>query len=346
MSVSVDIQDDLRKQIEAASGGDMTVRYTDKGQPSYFYRLRKFLVEDLDASLGSGVHPAFVVDADEKDEILVGVHPAAEVNGEMVSQAGLMPRDDIKHDEAVTMARNTGTGFCVATNPMYAALALKARADEQFPRGNNGRGRAYNEPSEFGIDDNGDPGNGSTTGTIRAGSGPVTWNYPRSPWGVQNLNGNIAEWSPGMRIVDAEIQIIQDNDAVLLATDLSINGPWQAVDAATGALVAPGTAGTVHYATSGTASGTLVCGLGKDVATMTSHGVSTAALERLKQHGLMNPGAPIGRDTFWFNASGECLPRRGGTYYRGSQAGVFTLNLYNTRIQSSSGFGFRPGYVE
>ena len=346
MSVSVDIQADLRQQVETMSGGDMTVRFTAKGQPSYFYRLRKFQVEDLDASLGTGTHPAFVVDGVEKDEILVGVHPAAEVNGEMVSQAGLVPRVSIDHDEAVTLARNSGSGFCVATNPMYAALALQARADFRFPRGNNDYGRAYNDSSEYGIDDSGDPGDGSTTTVIRAGSGPVTWNHPPTPWGVQNLNGNVWEWAPGMRIVDGEIQIIADNDAVLLATDLSVNGPWKAVDAATGALVAPGTAGTVHYATSGTAAETLVCDSDAAFSTMTAYSVSTGALQLLKQYGLMQPGAPIESDRFSINLSGERLPFRGGYWGAESGAGVFALRLFLARSYSGTSVGFRTAYVE
>ena len=109
--MSTAIQTDLRRQIETMSNGQMTVRFTAKGQPSYFYRLRKFTCESLGAGFGTGTHPAFIVGGAEKDEILIGVHQAAEVNGEMVSQAGLVPRATINHDHAVTLARNTGPGF-------------------------------------------------------------------------------------------------------------------------------------------------------------------------------------------------------------------------------------------
>lgn len=132
----------------------------------------------------------------------------------------------------------------------------------------------------------------------------MAWNYPPTPFGVQNLNGNVWEWSPGQRIVDGEIQIIADNDAVLAATDLAATGPWKAIDAATGALVAPGTAGAVHYATSGTAAGTLVCSSGAAFSSMSAHSVSTAALQILKQYGLMQPGAPIEGDGFFINMTG------------------------------------------
>jgi len=145
--MSTAIQTDLRRQIETMSNGQMTVRFTAKGQPSYFYRLRKFTCESLGAGFGTGTHPAFIVGGVEKDEILIGVHQAAEVLGEMVSQAGLVPRASINHDQAVTLARNTGPGFCVATNAMHAALALQCRAAFRFPRGNNNFGRAYNAPT-------------------------------------------------------------------------------------------------------------------------------------------------------------------------------------------------------
>jgi hypothetical protein len=344
--MSIAIQTALRNQIETMSNGQLTVRFTAKGQPSYFYRLRKFTLDSLGAGFGTGAHPAFIVGGVEKDEILIGVHQAAEVNGEMVSQAGLVPRATINHDQAITLARNTGPGFCVATNAMYAAIALQCRAAFRFPRGNNNNGRAYNAFDEFGVNDSGNPSSGgSGHTTIRAGSGPVSWNHPATPFGIQNLNGNVWEWSPGMRIVDGEIQIIPNNDAALSATDLSAAGPWQAILASDGTLVDPGTVGAVKYATSGTADGTLVCGSGASLSSMVAHGTSETAIHRLKALGLMQPGAPIESDGFYINLSDERLPVRGGRWSYGSRAGVFALSLFNAQSSARSFFGFRPAFV-
>jgi formylglycine-generating enzyme len=340
------IQNQLRDQVETMSAGAMTVRFTTKGEPSYFYRLRKFTLDSLGAGFGTGVHPAFVVGGVEKDEILIGVHQASETAGEMVSQPGYVPRVNINHDEAVTLAQASGAGFCVATNAMYAALALQARAADRFPRGNNDDGRAYNAFEEWGVGGGGNPTTGGSGHTvIRAGSNPVAWNHPPTPFGVQNLNGNVWEWSPGMRIEDGEIQIIADNDAALAATDLSASGPWRAIDKDDGSLVDPGTAGTVHYATSGTADGTLVCGSGSALSSMVAHGVSAAALDRLRALGLMTPGAPIEEDGFFINLSGERLPFRGGDWRNGSRAGVFALNLGTARSNRNAFIGFRPAFV-
>jgi len=345
MSITLDIKGDLRNQVEAMSGGEMTVRYTAKGQPSYFYRFRRDVFEaDVEPELSVN-HPAFFVNGVQKSEILVGIHQAAEVNGEAVSQAGLMPRVSINHDQAVDLCRVTGPGFFACTNPIYAAIALQCRARFRYPRGNNNYGKAYNAPNEYGVDENGDPGTGSRKTAIRAGSGPATWNHPPTPFGIQNLNGNVWEWSPGMRIVDGEIQIIEGNDAALIATDLSDSGPWQAVDATTGNLVAPGTAGAVKYASSGSADGTLALSNGRPFSDMQANEVSPAALTLLKRYGLMPPGAPMESDYFYLSTSGERLPFRGGSWSYAAGAGVFALNLSHPRSISYATIGFRPAFV-
>jgi len=347
MSVAVDIPGDLRASVEAASQGRATVRYTDKGQPSFFYRIPKFQVEDIDASLGTGTHPAFVVDGAEKDEILVGLHHAAEVNGEAVSQPGMMPRVSINHDEVVALARATGAGFCAATTPMYAALALLARHSGRYPRGNNNNGVAWNATGEYGVDvDGNSTAGGGVTGALRTGSGPVAWNWPADEWGMQGLNGNVWEWSPGQRIVDGEIQIIADNDAVLAGTDLSTSGPWQAIHRTTGALIAPGSADAVHYAASGTADGTLVGSSGSDFSGYTAHGVEDAALHRLRQYGLAPPlGGGMESDNLWHTLTGERLPFRGGLWNNSSGAGAFALYLGYARSARVTSIGFRPAFV-
>ena len=346
MSYAQATQAEMQRLVEAASGGQMTIRYTARGQASYFYRLRRSEFEATVEPALSTNHPAFIIDGVQRDEVLVGAHQAAEVDSEAVSQAGRMPRVNIDHDDAVELMRATGPGFFVCTTPIYAALALMARATNVYPRGNNDNGRAWNAPDEFGVDANGNSTAGGGAEVILAGSGPVEWNHPPTPFGVQNLNGNVWEWSPGQRIVDGEIQIIADNGAALIDTDLSGDGPWQAIDATTGDLVDPGSADTVRYATSGTAAGTLVCSSGAPFSTMTANGVSAAALTVLKKYGLMSPGGITTVDGFFLNVSGERLPRRGGGWDNDSRAGVFALHLGSARSLSSGNIGFRPAFAE
>ncbi|MFY0838400.1 hypothetical protein ACA371_28910, partial [Klebsiella pneumoniae] len=56
------IKDTLRQSVEAASGGAQTVLYTAKGQPSFVNIIPKVTIESIDPSLGTGTHPAFIVD--------------------------------------------------------------------------------------------------------------------------------------------------------------------------------------------------------------------------------------------------------------------------------------------
>lgn len=351
MSLTIVATDMLRRSVEAASQGRNTIVYTAKGQPCLMYVLRKFTLESIDAGLGTGTHPAFVVDGVEKDEILIGIYQGHESNGELVSWAGQPIRRFITHDQGVTLARANGPGWHLMTNAEWAAIGLRCWADGWQPRGNTNGGRSSDDTSEYGVDADGNPlPNGGGT-WILPGSGPVTWRHDRTAFGIADLNGNVWEWSPGVRLNDGEINVIEDNDAALDAIDHGVgSAAWRAIDGATGNLVNPGSAGTVHYATSGTADYTLVLSLFGSFANMTNPGgtpVAAAAIERLKGLGLYPvAGSGLGNDVLFHSLSGERMAFRGGAWNNVSGSGVFAVSMGFGRSDGGlSAVGVRPAFV-
>ncbi|MDD2895477.1 MAG: hypothetical protein PHG81_05595 [Aliarcobacter sp.] len=118
------LKDTLRAGVEAATGGKVTVLYDDKGYPSYMNVIPKFKVEDIDASLGTGVHPAFIVGGVEKSEIFIGQYQAHVKNGMPVSMPGFKPTTSVDFDTAKAYCKNKGQGWHLMTNWEWAAMAL------------------------------------------------------------------------------------------------------------------------------------------------------------------------------------------------------------------------------
>ena len=77
------------------------------------------------------------------------------------------------------------------------------------------------------------------------GSGQPTWYHNHDMSGIADINGNLWEWTGGLRLMDGEIQIIPYGNSMKLDCDMSAESTlWKAIKQ-DGTLVEPGTAGTL-----------------------------------------------------------------------------------------------------
>lgn len=368
------VKDSLRQTVEAASGGLCTVVYTKKGQPVFLRRIPRFNLEDIDPSLGTGPHPAFVVGGEVKSEIWIGMYPGYVSNGELISVPGVVP-SWMTFDQAVNYARANGPGFHLMSNAEWAAVALwtwKSRGAQDDPvRGNTQWGRSHEAPWETGVRADGlAPGTTSGDGKTLTGSGPLSWRHDGTAWGIADLVGNYPEWVAGLRLVNGEIQVLPDNDAVLPTADLSpTSTQWRAIRASDGALVNPGTSGTLKYdispdktysddntiqdlgpVTLRTATQTPPAGWGSDTyqdrATcfykdiVVDTGITPPAL--LKALALFPHTTAITKGGVWLRPYGERLATRGGSYWSNARAGLFAWAL---DLPREGTWAARPAFV-
>lgn len=359
MTFTISIPDALRQSVESASGGQNTVLYDDKGYPSIMAVIPAFNLEDIDASLGTGLHPAFTVGGVTKSELLVGKYLADVHDNRAVSLPGRDPYTSINFDTAALRCTSKGSGWHLMTNAEWAAAALWSWKQGTMPSGNTNYGRDYANKHETGTRGDGTaPGTSSGTGRTNTGSGPDAWAHNgNAATGIVDLCGNVWEWVGGLRLDDGEIQILENNNAAAVGADLSATSTeWKAI-LEDGSLVAPGTASTLKWDASG-ALGTGAPILNTSITNQSTGSESASALYKditadaavtppdiVKALALYPHATDMTRGRFYMRNEGERLPFRGGVWSGGSFAGVFALYLNGSRSVAGSIFGFRPAFV-
>lgn len=351
------VQKEMSQRLLEASFGRNDCIFDDQGNPSIMARIPETRLNVLDSSWGNALHPAFIVNGQAVSELWIAKYQPFTVGSGASERAVVLRRCDprvyVTFDQALTACKQKGAGWHLMTNAEWALILNWCKANGFWPRGNNSYGRDYSRTAEHGEVSH--IYSGTTVGRTATGTGPATWSHDGTPFGIFDLNGNVWEWVGGLRLVDGEIQILENNNAADNTKDQSAaSEEWKAI-MPDGSLVEPGTEGTLKYdATNVDGSGNIV--LATSVVNQTSGDPYAATAFRnltardvaapalLHQLGLFPKDADYGTGTVYMRNLGERLPRRGGGWYYASYAGVPCLGLSYPRSSSSIGLGFRLAY--
>ena len=342
--------DDFKLAIEALSGGTNTVILDDLGMPSVMVAFPKLKNSDIFEGGSAVTHPAFIVNGAEKDKVYVSKYQNIVLNSRAYSLPGRDPKASINFDTAVTDCRNKGTGWSLMPFSLWAAIALWSRKNGTQPRGNNNYGCDYSKSWEKGVPTTKDS-NGKTN-HVATGSGPESWYHDWTKNGIADLNGNVWEWTAGLRLNAGEINIVENANVFDSSVSLGESSDaWKAINAS-GELVTKGTDGSLKL---DYVSSKLI--LTTDAVTYTSGNSYSFSGMGIKD-GLTAPelakalilypdggAAAYTGNQRYFNMSGERVALCGGAWDASSNAGPFCVGLYSARSSSRSGIGFRSAFV-
>ena len=191
------------------------------------------------------------------------------------------------------------------------------------------------------------------------GTGPLDWYLGKDPSNLADIIGSSLEQQYGLRYVNCEIQILENNNAADPNADLSASSAaWRAIlpnqsdDGYT--LVEPGTAGTLHWTWQNSKltldtvepefdneyRGTNF----KDLAYNATNLPYIPSI--VKELGLFPTGSDDNTEGYYYQhmTRNERFPRRGGDYFDASTsyAGLGYVNSNSPRGVASTDSGCRP----
>jgi formylglycine-generating enzyme len=343
--MDVSLWDNYKHALEAQSGGRNTVIFDDQNLPSIMVRTPAFSVEDIDADLGTGSHPAFLVNAVQKTHFMVGMYQSYVYGTRAYSLPYKDPACSLDFDASLNdcLRKNEGdttrrAGWHMMTNWEAAALALLCIKNGQ-PSGNTDYGRHYTNKQQTGIrQDSLLPGTTSGTARTLTGSGPAEWRHDGTMQGVSDLVGNTWEWVDGMKLNVGKFYLPTDNYYTLAEASWPTDNVILALDTS----LKLGVSGTDTLHTNGGPT-TWRSGLGRTAA----YTALSDAIKQRHMQAMIDPYFdtvnPVG--ILYWDCSGERMPFRFGAWGHAAAAGVAALILNDGRSGTNTSIGFRLAYI-
>lgn len=334
--------------------------FDDKGMPSVMVKIPKMTYAELGLGSSTATFPAFIINGVEKDFIWISKYQNIVQNGRAYSLPGKDPRTAITLDAAIEACTAKGSGWHLMTKLEWAALAWFSFANGTMPYGNNNYGKDTRENAYRAIPSTARDGDGRIQ-RVATGTGPDSWSHDHTRAGIFDLNGNVWEWTGGIRTVYGEVQILANNNAAMPSADQSASSSqWKAIRASDGALITPNGSGTTSgsvkmdwissklvYSTTITDTAKGQHGCQFNVVTCNST-ISAAAKLLLASLGMTRYDETVtafDSDYFYFNnAEAERCFLCGGYCRNGASAGVFLSYGYYARSTSYGTIGFRSAY--
>ena len=339
------------------------ILYDDKGMPSVMVRLPKKTYAELGLGSSTAVHPAWIVNGSEVDEIYISKFQNIIHGGRAYSLPGQDPANTIDFDTARAAGEAKGAGWHIMTKMEWGAIANMCKAAGTMPYGNNDYGKDSRESGYYASPSCARDSNGKIQ-RVATGTGPLTWSHDRTPGGIWDLNGNVWEWNGGIRLVKGELQILANNNGADKSKSQAADSTeWKAINGSSGALTTPNGSGTtsgclrLDYVSSkwqwitGTissqADSNRYCTF-EDVSA--ASGVGSDAKLLLQALGMLKYDATVGAyegDYFYANnGADERAWLSGGDWASGAAAGVFLSSGGHGRETLSADLGFRSAYVK
>lgn len=350
----------------------------DADLPSVMVYIPKFKNSDVLTGGNDSTHPAFIVNGQEIPGFWYSkyqnvVHTTQLTDGSIAAAYSLPGEDpavSINFDTARSRCEAKGAGWHLSTNAEWAAIVLWCKKNGFMPYGNNNYGKDSRESNYKALSIHIDTGTTpNKTGRVATGTGPLTWSHDKTLSGIWDLNGNVWEWQAGIRLVWGELQILANNDAADPDNPQNTTSVcWKAINAADGSLVEPeckvddssatlsGNTVKLDYV-SGAWQWTTTVASSQDASRGCTFGKVTAAaavgnaakillrsLALLPDEGAEE--ADYEGDYFWWNNGvAERCVYRGGHWFHGTNAGVFSLDGHDLRSSSYTYLGFRSAYI-